>query len=174
MNLVLVPPDDRYEKSFAVMVQDFYVHKEMDKYAAFSAALENFSHYVTARLNEEQGIGLSEGFVAAVTYWLTDEVQTIYGTIRYRPVLNSRLSEIGGHIGFDIAPSHRRRGYGTAMLRLLLEKIDPKENNRVLLTCDIDNTGSKKIIENNGGTVTSEIYDDASRKTILRYWIRIG
>lgn len=174
MNLVLVPPDGRYEKCFAVMVWDFYAHNEMDKYAAFKPALENFKDYVTARLNEEQGIGLPEGFVAARTYWLTDEVGTIYGTIRYRPVLNTRLLEIGGHIGFDIAPSQRRKGYGTVMLRLLLGKIDPKENNQVLLTCDIDNTGSKKIIENNGGTVTSEIYDDAGRKTILRYWISIG
>ncbi len=128
MSFRLIPPDYNCEKSFAIMVQDFYDHKEMDKYAAFEGALQDFGQYVAARRQEALGLGLLPGFVPACTYWLTDETQTIYGTIRYRPVLNEKLLHTGGHIGFDIAPSQRRNGYGTLMLRLLLEKNNPGGN----------------------------------------------
>jgi len=45
--------------------------------------------------------------------------------------------------------------------------------NKVLITCDSDNIGSKKIIERNGGIFESEIFEDNSKIGKLRYRIYI-
>lgn len=113
MNLVLIIPDHAYKETFTAMVNDFYASQELDKYAIFKPALENFSTYIMVLQQVAQGTYLPSGHVPAHTYWLTDNSKTIYGTIRYRPVLNTFLNKIGGHIGFDIAPAHRGKGYGT-------------------------------------------------------------
>ena len=41
----------------------------------------------------------------------------------------------------------------------------------VLVTCDKDNIGSAKVIQNNGGKLDSEIEKDEA--IIQRYWIKI-
>lgn len=41
-----------------------------------------------------------------------------------------------------------------------------------MLTCDAENTGSRKIIERNSGVFESELYDDCG-KAVLRYWIEV-
>ena len=48
-------------------------------------------------------------------------------------------------------PSRRCRGYGRAILALTLEVTREIGLRRVLITCDSDNIGSRKIIEHNGG-----------------------
>ena len=42
------------------------------------------------------------------------------GRIALRHRLNERLLELGGHIGYDVRPSARRRGHATAMLAAVL------------------------------------------------------
>jgi len=43
----------------------------------------------------------------------------------------------------------------------------------VLLTCDEDNLGSKRIIEQHGGKLENAIEVDGERAKKLRYWINI-
>ena len=174
MELYLTTPDFQYENEFSAMVMDFFHHQETRKYDIFKPALDNFPQYVQARLDEAAGINLPPGFVKMHTYWLTDASKTIYGTIRYRPELNTEyFATIGGHIGYDIAPSHRLKGYASAMLQLLLQKIDKKENSRLMISCNSTNSGSMKVIENNGGVFHSEVYDEWNQRTVNRYWIEV-
>jgi predicted acetyltransferase len=42
---------------------------------------------------------------------------------------------------------------------------------RVLVTCDEDNLGSLKTIENNGGRLESVLRDPNLPKALCRYWI---
>lgn len=174
MGLVLVSPNERYKTAFAAMAEDFYAHEDQEKYASFQPALEDFGLYVASRQDEARGIDLQKGYVPIVTYWLTDESDTIYGTIRYRAELNATLARIGGHIGFDVAPAHRGKGYATAMLRLLLLRITPLPRVKLLLTCDAGNVASQKVIEKNGGVQESTLYDTGTRRTILRYRITLS
>ena len=60
----------------------------------------------------------------------------------------------GGHIGYAVVPKFRGQGIATEILKQSLDYC--KENNvqtagKVLVTCDDDNIGSVKTIENNGG-----------------------
>jgi predicted acetyltransferase len=79
--------------------------------------------------------------------------------------LNDYLFEQGGHIGYSVRPSARRRGFAGDALRDALPIARELGISRVLITCDETNVGSRRTIEKNGG-----IYED-SRKGKRRYWI---
>jgi predicted acetyltransferase len=96
--------------------------------------------------------------------WWVDGDQYI-ARIAIRHQLNEFLLNVGGHIGYDVRPSARRRGHATAMLRAALPVAHQLDIERALITCDWDNVGSRKTIEANGG-----IYEDR-RGVKLRYWV---
>ncbi len=81
------------------------------------------------------------------------------------------LETWGGHIGYSVRPSERRKGYATAMLGLCLEKSRELGLKKVLVTCHDGNVGSEKVIRANGG-----IYDGSVRvdgETVKRFWISL-
>jgi len=97
------------------------------------------------------------------------------GSVRIRHALNESLRRWGGHIGYHIRPSQREKGYGTQALRLGLEYARALGIMRALLTCEAANTGSRKIIEANGGVLENEFDFDLDGRAIRarRYWIEI-
>jgi predicted acetyltransferase len=105
-----------------------------------------------------------DGFVPCTTYWWVDGDDYL-GRINLRHRLNERLREIGGHIGYDIRPSARRRGHATAMLAAALPRAAALGIDKALLTCDADNLASRKVIERNGGVLEDE------RDGKLRFWV---
>ncbi|HZK55677.1 MAG TPA: GNAT family N-acetyltransferase, partial [Desulfosporosinus sp.] len=127
------------------------------------------------KLNDNaKGIGLLEWGVPQCTYWLTNMEDDILGIVRIRTSLNNEfVRNFIGHIGYNISPLSRRKGYGGALLKLALEKAAMINLNKVLITCEHDNMGSKKIIENNGGIFESETFYKDENKKFSRYWITL-
>ena len=92
--------------------------------------------------------------------------------IDIRHYLNDFLKEYGGHIGYAVRPSERRKGYATEMLKLAIEYCRSLGIDRVMLGCYKDNMPSIKTIEKNGGALEKEIlYLDG--KPMLVYWIEL-
>jgi len=116
----------------------------------------------------QKGLDLPEGFVPASTFWLVDNNKFI-GHVNIRHKLNEKLSKVGGHIGYAIRPSERRKGYGSQILALVLSKVSELGIKHALVTCDNDNLASAKIIEKNGGVFQDKELVD--KVTIKRYWI---
>jgi len=106
-------------------------------------------------------------WVHTSTFWWADGSQFL-GGIRIRHESTPGLLESAGHIGYDVAPRARRRGHGTAMLRAALPIAAGLGLDPVLLTCDVDNVGSRKVIEANGGVLEDE------RGGKLRFWVPTG
>ena len=65
----------------------------------------------------------------------------------------------GGHIGDGIRPSERRKGNATKMIGLALLECKKLGIDRVMMSCNPDNIGSKKSILNNGFVFEDEILD---------------
>ena len=84
--------------------------------------------------------------------------------------LNDSLQRFGGHVGYKIRPSCRRRGYGALICRLGIEQARLLGIGDILITCDDDNIGSARIIEANGGVLQDRIDNDRGVLT-RRYWI---
>jgi len=127
--------------------------------------------YLQFLARHDSGADLPAGRVPSTEYWLVNEDRTILGSSRLRSYLNQNLTLEGGHIGYGIRPSQRRKGYGKAILRLTLEKAKELGLERVLVTCDVDNVASSRIIESNGGVLENEAISEATGKPIYRFWI---
>lgn len=127
---------------------------------------EKFPKYLKEKYNEDLGINLKKGRVPQTTYWLyANEIPC--GMIVVRRGINEPLLKRGGHIGYYIKKNYRRKGYGEKMLSLCLDLLQKEGLNKVLITCNVDNIGSQKVIENNMGILENIV--DGSR----RYWINL-
>jgi predicted acetyltransferase len=91
--------------------------------------------------------------------------------VRLRFWLLPALEVEGGHIGYDVRPSARGRGFGTMALHLVLVEARRRGLQRVLLTADADNHASLSIIQKNGGVFSGQALSAARGKLINQYWI---
>ncbi|MER5254091.1 GNAT family N-acetyltransferase [Streptomyces sp. NPDC002855] len=125
-----------------------------------------FERYVT---EAREAAHPAEPFsVPVTTLWYADGAD-YFGRLAIRHNIATRfLREYGGHIGYDVRPTARRRGHATAMLIGCLPYARALGLASVLVTCDTDNTGSRKVIEAAGGAFEDE------RGGKLRYWIPTG
>lgn len=97
----------------------------------------------------------------------------ILGSCRIRHWLTPALREEGGHIGYDVRPSERGKGYATAMLGMALEICRGMGLQRVMVTCDKDNVASARVIQKNAGVLESEGRVGPRGKIVQRYWITL-
>ena len=105
-----------------------------------------------------------EGHVPCTTLWWVADDEYL-GRIAVRHRLTPDLLDGGGHIGYDVRPSARRRGHATAMLRAVLPVARDLGIDSALVTCDLDNVASRKVIESSGGVLEDQ------RAGKLRFWV---
>ncbi|MCP8615376.1 GNAT family N-acetyltransferase [Salirhabdus salicampi] len=120
--------------------------------------------------DNEDGVNLPEGWVPDSTFWLINEEKRIIGAVNIRHGLTAFLLNSGGHIGYGIRPSERRKGYATKLLALSLEKAKELGIKKALVVCDEDNLGSLKTIIKNGGTPDSDFIEEDGN-VVKRFWI---
>jgi predicted acetyltransferase len=118
-------------------------------------------------LQREEETPRPRAYVASTELWMAEDGEYV-GRISLRHELNEALYEWGGHIGYAVRPTARRRGFATVALREMLGLCRTRGLDPVLVTCDADNEPSRRTIEGAGGE-----YED-TREGKLRYWIRPG
>jgi len=168
--LELVTPAVEYEAGFRGMLAELaqqgrqaggWLRECNDDFAAFVQRLAAFA----------AGEYLPEGWVPYTTFWLIRDGREFIGESGIRSALTPALEIEGGHIWYGIRPSEQRKGYGTKLLALTLNKAREMGLMRVLITCDTANIGSAKVIEHNGGVLAFRGYDARVGKDKCRYWI---
>ncbi len=143
------------------------------------AASESHAGFVQRLLQAERevappGVPQSIYWAAAGTSAAGGRDGIVVGRIALRHRLTPALERFGGHVGYEVRPSVRRRGVGREMLRQLLELPRARALGRVLLTCAPDNVGSNKTILANGGALERRAYLQARRRWTNYYWIETG
>lgn len=135
-------------------------------------ALDDFDAYISRLEALERGEDVPDGGVPGSTFWLVVDGRVVaVSRLRYR--LTAELEHEGGHIGYDVRPTERRRGYATRLLRLMLTRALERGLTRVLVTCDDDNVPSARVIEANGGCLDGRVKSLRTGVDVRRYWIDV-
>ena len=167
----LTEPSVQYKDSYLAAVRELQGEgKRLDDNIRFLS--ENFAAFVQRSLQQTDRSKLVSGRAPIADFWLIDNGEFV-GRLNLRYELDADLLKFGGHIGYEVRPSRRKQGYGTRMLHLGLEIAKAAGIHNVLVTCDENNIGSKKIIEHNGGQFENAVHIDGSSVKTFRYWIHV-
>ena len=156
-----------YRQEWLEKEPDTSIHgsRGLHRYENYEGWLDNIEKIKTGRLE-------FAGQVPSTTYFGVYD-NKIIGTIDIRNYLSEPLLIRGGHIGYGVRPSERRKGYATKMLTLALDECKKLGITKILVTCDKNNTASSKTIQKCGGVLENEFIDDGGG-IVLRYWIEIN
>ena len=97
----------------------------------------------------------------------------IVGMIQFRHEFNDFLREFGGNIGYSVRPDERRKGYAKRMLTECLKVCRAFGLDRVLITCLVENEGSRRTILACGGVYDKTVYCERDNVNLERYWITL-
>ena len=172
----LVRPDPSLAPAWAAMMADFggWAEAHGSGYWVFAApppvAEDDCAAFVDAVLAAEDSDpgdrtgATPSGRVPNTHFWVA-EGDELVGYLHLRHELNEWLLDQGGHIGYSVRPSRRRQGHATRALALGVRRAHELGIERVLVTCDDDNAGSRATIERCGGML------EDVRGEKRRYWI---
>jgi predicted acetyltransferase len=170
----LISPSKKFEKKAFEYIQEFLKHNSEINGVGGLNRYDNYDEWLL-KLEKDLDIpNIPEGKVPANTYFfIRTQDSKIIGMITIRHKLNEFLFNRGGHIGYSIRPTERKKGYGTLMLKLGLEKCRELNLIKVLITCDKINVASAKVIQNNNGKLENEVFNETFSEITQRYWINL-
>jgi len=134
---------------------------------------KDFGAYLRMLEDHSKGIGLPKGWVPYTSYWYLADGVRLIGASSVRLRLTPALEDVGGHVNYVVRPCERRKGHGTRLLALTLANARELGIGRVLLTADVDNVASRKVIETNRGVLAEEVMSTATGTMKARYWIEL-
>lgn len=170
----LIEPTELYLEQIAEYKKEFLeTNSSMDGCGPLRRC-ENPTDYILECEKYKSSDTLPKDFVLATQFFYIRKADNcLVGMIQVRHYFNKYLSKYGGHIGYSIKPSERRKGYATSMLKAVLPYCKEIGIDKILITCIEDNIGSEKAIVNNGGFYESTVYERKMRQRLKRFWINL-
>jgi predicted acetyltransferase len=187
--VLLAAPHVRFHRSFLAAVDEFRANGEPTHDGVVNWPAEGdfpgvvftreeledsaeFARLVANRLGDADETSLRPpGWTTTTYWWLEDPDRTdeFVGSISLRHHIDHPLlPTVGGHVGYSVRPSARRRGFASDALRQVVPLAAARGIPRLLVTCDLDNVASARTIEANGGEFEGEL------RGKRRYWIATG
>ncbi|MBO4623852.1 MAG: GNAT family N-acetyltransferase [Bacilli bacterium] len=133
------------------MLQDIPLDENGYHNSANGITYEEYKEWLVKKEKDANQVGIIDGWrVPQTTFVLyEDGVPVGYGSIRH--FLTDALREVGGHIGYCISPLYRKKGYGKEILKRLIIEARAMGIKDILVTTNLDNYASQKVIIANGG-----------------------
>lgn len=187
--VLLATPDLRFHRSFLAAADEFRASGEWQHDGIVNWPAEGdfpgvvftregledpveFARLVANRVGDaEEDSPRPPGWSPASYWWMEDpdRPDEFVGAISLRhSIAHPMLAAVGGHVGYGVRPSARRRGFARDALRQVVPLAAARGIPRLLVTCDLDNVASARTIEANGGELEGEL------RGKRRYWITTG
>ena len=136
------------------LLQDIPADENGFHNSANGLTYDEYKAWLVKKNNDSLQVGLVDGWrVPATTYFMYVDGIPV-GTANLRHFLTDALRNVGGHIGYAISPKYRGKGYGKAMLKLMLGEAKKLGIDKVLITADSNNFASIGVATANGGIIT--------------------
>jgi predicted acetyltransferase len=155
--LELRAPDPALERTFMAMVDEFraagehrFVDEDVLVRHGFAAYLDWLARGARGEL---------EGLAPWQALWAVADGRLL-GVVSLRHPLTPWMTEFGGHIGYRVRPTERRRGIGTRVLALALARLAALGVAEAIVVCEPDNDGSIGVLRANGARFDRELVAD--------------
>lgn len=134
----------------------------------YDGAKHDSDAYLQKRMAYAEGRELPDGWPPISMYFYIESGK-ILGAIRIRHGSNDYINNVIGHIGYETSPNARGKGVATAMLQWVVRNVIEQN---IVITCDVDNIASRKVIEKCGGEYLGNYYCEEEKRDIMRFQIQ--
>ena len=159
MNIVLA------EMKHLDFYEDFLLECFNSGIKKYESALIDVKSYLRILILNAQGEELSEGSPQTSTYFCIQNNEII-GAIRYRHSSNEYIERVIGHVGYETKPTARGKGVAQVMLNWVQQNI---LSTSIIVTCEIDNVASRKVIERCNAVYLNQLYSPEKNAEVLRF-----
>lgn len=170
----LVRPNIRYQTSYLAALDEYGKDSSGVGPPSFllsdKAVFEKYLEDIFAQADSPRSPGTDH---APFLMWWWVEGDKYLGRISLRLHLTEKLELYGGHVGYDIRPTERSKGYGSAMFSSLLPIAKALGFTELLMICEEENISSRAIIEKNGGRFYDAVTDE-NRCLHLRFFVDLN
>lgn len=170
-------PTTAYKRKAVEYINEFYSYGSeingsgsLDRYLKEST----YEKWLEKILRDIDIANIQEGKVPALTYfYIRESDDRIVGMVNIRLALNDFLEREGGHIGYSVRPTERKKHYATSMLKNALQVCRTIGIKDIIVTCDKSNIASARVIKNCNGELDAEFFSDTYGEMIQRYVIKL-
>ena len=171
---ILIRPTSEYASQIVQYRQEFLDAGDSMDGTGPLRRLEDPEEYIKTCAEYEDKQTVPSHLVPATQFMLVRKTDNkVLGFLQVRHEFNDYLSKFGGHIGYSVRPSERRKGYAKEMLKMALPFCREIGIDKVLVTCIDGNIGSEKTILANGGVYESTVHEPYDNKDLKRFWITL-
>ena len=171
----LVYPTLAYKEKAIEYMNEFYEHgSQINGAGGLNRFLKEstYEEWIEYVRSEMDIANLPEEKVPALTYFFVrEEDDRIIGMTNIRLSLNDFLRSEGGHIGYAIRPTERRKHYAIEQLKAALAVYRRVGIEEVLVSCYKDNVASAGVIQKCGGILQREFFSENCNKMMQMYVI---
>lgn len=167
-----VPSLERKEDAIEYIQEHYQYGSHINGAGGLYKYIDNYEGWLE-KLEKDRTMAPTEQLVPAETYFLVRESDDrIIGMVNIRLTLTERLKHLGGHIGYGIRPTERRKGYNKINLYLALQVCQEHGIEEAILTCDKTNIASSKTMLALGAKLVEEYVE--SDVTEQKYVINVN
>lgn len=172
MDVLLIKPSEEFASQIAEYRMEFLDAGDSMDGCGSLRQIEDPKIFLKKCKDYENPETLPSGKVLASQFLLVRKNDMrLVGMIQVRHYFNEYLSIYGGHIGYSVRPSERRKGYAKKMLASVIPYCREIGLDKILVTCIDGNIASEKTIIACGGVYESVVYEPNEKVYLKRFWI---
>lgn len=170
---LVIPSEEYLDQVWAYRQECQDANSSMDGCGPLRHA-ESAEQWLAATTSCMNPATVPEGRVQATQFLAVRESDgRVVAMIQIRHYFNEYLEKYAGHIGYSVRPVERRKGYAKETLRLALPFCKEIGLDRVLISCEPNNPGSRRTILANGGVYECTVHEPNEDIDLERYWITL-